>query len=296
MTTPAYTIAMCNYNMERTLEPSLSSILDQLDERFEVLVVDDGSNDNSVSVIKSMQAKYPSLRLIELKRDPKRKLGLTRNISVQEARGEYVLLHLDCDDLYGPFLKDFVSAFHQIEKAIGKDVLLSGQHINMARREFLLQHGPYKNIFRGEDRNLWVRLAAIGAYIPFDHVDFVTRMPKTAKERNTRSILYTWDHLQNDFRSGATIPTFLYYEFTADRGFSWKIKLCRLLFMIPAWFAAKFQEQTPPPAALSTPEKFNDYRTATRGTFAELLKRYKCEPDFSEMSADAQKIFVSKGS
>ncbi len=289
---PKYTIAMCNHNMERTLNQSLTSILDQLDDRFEVLVVDDGSSDNSVNVIKSLQERYDNLRLLELERDRKRKLGLTRNISVQEAKGEYVLLHLDCDDIYAPYLCDFVNVFHQIEQAIGHDILLSGQHINIARREFLLEHGPYKNIFRGEDRNLWVRLAAENKYIPFDHIDFATRLPKTTQEKNSRAVRYTWDHIVNDFRSGATLPTFLHYEFNADRGFTWKARTVRLLFVLPAWVAAKFEEPLTPPPEMDVPEKFAAYRDNVKGSFSEIMERYNSKTNVLNMSADAQKIFL----
>ena len=232
------------------------------------------------------------MRLIELKRDRKRKLGLTRNISVQESKGEYVLLHLDCDDVYGPYLCDFVNVFHQIEKSQGYDILLSGQHINMANKDFLLKHGPYKNIFRGEDRNLWVRLAAENAYIPFEHIDFATRLPKTTQEKNSRAIHYTWDHLVNDFRSGATIRSFLYYEFNKDRGFSWKVKIIRLLFLLPAWFVSKFQEPLIPPPEMDVPEKFAAYRNNIKGSFNDIMKRNEEKIDVSNMSADAQKIFL----
>ena len=40
---PTYSVCVCNYNMAETLEVSLKSVLDQLDERYEVVVVDDGS-------------------------------------------------------------------------------------------------------------------------------------------------------------------------------------------------------------------------------------------------------------
>ena len=48
MKTPLYSVCICNYNMKEYLEISLKSILEQLDERYEVLVIDDGSNDGSL--------------------------------------------------------------------------------------------------------------------------------------------------------------------------------------------------------------------------------------------------------
>ena len=175
-----YSVCMCNYNMADTLERSLTSILDNVDDRFEVVLVDDGSTDNSVEVARALALRYKNLRVVGLRRDAKRKLGLTRNISIQHAMGEYVMLHLDCDDIFGPYLPDFVEVFHRIEECLGRDILLSGQHINMARREFLLKHGPYRNLYRGEDRDLWSRLLTANAYIPLDHVEFCRALAEVA--------------------------------------------------------------------------------------------------------------------
>ncbi len=286
-----YSICMSNYNMADTIERSLTTILEQLDGTFEVVVVDDGSTDDSLRVLKSMQSRYANLRVVPLRRERKRKLGLTRNISIKEAAGDYVLLHLDCDDIYGPYLKDFTIAFHQIEKCLGKDILLSGQHINMGKKDFLLQHGPYKNIFRGEDRNLWHRLAAIEAYIPFDHVDFVTRLPKTAKKRFMRSFYYTWDHLVNDFRAGSSISEFLQYEVLRKKDMTLKLRIYRMLILLPAYFMAKFEEPLLPPATMKTPQEFNEYRTAARGNLETILNRHGCRPDWSVFSANARQIF-----
>ena len=50
-----YSICLSNYNMARTLKSVLRSILDQIDRKYEVVLVDDGSKDNSVEIAK----KYP---------------------------------------------------------------------------------------------------------------------------------------------------------------------------------------------------------------------------------------------
>ena len=145
---PTYSICICNYNMSDTLERSLSSILDQIDERYEVLLVDDGSTDCSVAIVKKLQKKYDLLRLLTLKREKNRHLGETRNISIKEAQGTYVILHIDTDDVWEPYINDFVNLFHCLEHCIKRDFLASGQQINIARRDFLLKHGPYRNIQR----------------------------------------------------------------------------------------------------------------------------------------------------
>lgn len=282
---------MCNYNMADTLERSLTSIVEQLDDRFEVLVVDDGSNDNSIEVIKGLQKRCAKLQLLTLDRDPMRKVGQTRNISIQNARGDYVLLHLDCDDVYQSFIADFTQVFHKIEQAIGKDILLSGQHVNMAKRDFLLKYGPYRNLSGTEDRDMWVRFAAIGGYIPFEHVDFVTRLPLTKRRQTIKTFRNTWTHLQNDFRGGVSLKRWLHYEIRRWPSLTWKLLIYRLMVMVPAYVAAKFKTPLPLPENMKTPEDLVTYRKNAGGTYSQIMSRHGHDPDLSFLSPEAQKIF-----
>ena len=67
---PIYSICMCNYNMARTLERAVSSVAEQLDDRFEIVLVDDGSSDDSVSIMHDLAARYPINRLCMTIRSP----------------------------------------------------------------------------------------------------------------------------------------------------------------------------------------------------------------------------------
>lgn len=292
---PKYSICMCNYNMADTLERALSSVLEQLDDMYEVVVVDDGSSDDSVAVIRKMQQNYNNLRLVELKRDKRRRLGFTRNISIREASGEYVLLHLDCDDVYDSYLKDFVAAFHQIEDAAGHDVLVAGKHINMGRKDFLLEHGPYENIMRGEDRILWRKMASMDSYIPFEHFDFCTRLPKSMKKKYLRTICYMWDHLQNDFlTSGNGLVSWLICDLTSKRKnkLGLKLRILRLAMVSFAYIAARFKDSVEPPEEnMNTIEKFIDYRKKMGGNLEKILNRYDKEVDWSKIRPEARHVF-----
>ena len=289
--TPIYSICMCNYNMADTLDVALRSILEQIAATFEVVIVDDGSSDKSVEVIKALQKEYQSLRLIELERDPKRKLGLTRNISVQEARGDYILLHLDCDDVTAPFINDFAQVFHQIEKCRDTDFLLSGRPIQMGKKSFLLQHGPYRNIHRGEDRDLWSRLASIEACIPLDHKSLKTRLPKSKLELIYRAVYYTYDHLRNDFRKEKSLFKFLYFELTRLERFSWKMRILRLAVTVPAWVKAMYEGPLPDAKMVAPHEGFGQYRIEHEKTFTEILQSHGRNPDWSSLSPEAKSIF-----
>ena len=113
-----YSICIANYNMSETLIASLESVLNQINENYEVVVIDDGSEDNSVEKLLNLQKKYESLRVIPLLRDSRRKLGETRNISVRAARGKYVILHIDADDIWEPYINSFSKIYHEIEKRL----------------------------------------------------------------------------------------------------------------------------------------------------------------------------------
>ena len=279
--------------MADTIGQSLDSLIKQINGTVEIVIADDGSTDQSVVVIKEAMKRHPSIsiRLIELNRDSSRKLGFTRNISIENSKGEYVLLHLDCDDVFGPYLMDFINIFHRIERCYKRDVLVSGEHINMARREFLLSHGPYRNIYRGEDRDLWARMAASGAYVRLDHVDFITRLPKAKTKRFFKTIKDTWDHMKNDFRSGISLWKYYGYEFRKLREKSLKYLIFRLFMLLPAYLAAKFESPLSSPKGMETPEKFAQYREHSRGTFSELMTRRGCDPDLSFLPLLSRKIF-----
>lgn len=82
------------YNEEGTLEEVVSAISRQLESReqdFEILLVNDGSKDNTFSIATSLEATNPAVRLI----DHMRNFGQTQayQSGFDQARGEYVILY-----------------------------------------------------------------------------------------------------------------------------------------------------------------------------------------------------------
>ena len=288
---PVYSICMCNYNMARTLERALESILVQIDGDFEVVLVDDGSSDDSVEIANRLAQRYPALRVIPLQRDGQRQLGFTRNISIEKARGTYVLLHLDCDDISAPHIKDFVKIYRQIEQARGGEFLLSGRPIQMGPRDFLLNHGPYRNIHRGEDRDMWGRLAAHSAIVFLENRSLKTVLPKTRREKIYRSVYYTFDHLRNDFRGGARMNQFLYYEFFKQKNFNLLTRLIRFSVILPAFLRAKMQGPLPQAMTIESYAAFAAYRAAHSGTFDTLVRKYGGTADWQNLSDAAKDYF-----
>ena len=55
------TIIIPVYNSEKYIKRCMESILSQIDETFEVLLINDGSNDRSEDIIDSYAKKYPGI-------------------------------------------------------------------------------------------------------------------------------------------------------------------------------------------------------------------------------------------
>ena len=82
------------------LASAIQSVLDQTWKDWELLVVDDGSTDNSVEIIKGFAQKDSRIQCIELKK-PSGSPTLPRNTGIQAAQGRFIAF-LDCDDMWLP--------------------------------------------------------------------------------------------------------------------------------------------------------------------------------------------------
>ena len=97
-------VAMVTYNGELFLEEQLDSILNQLKEKDEVVISDDGSKDNTIEIIKNYQEKYSCIRLVQ---GPQK--GIKKNVenALKNCKGEYIFL-ADQDDIWMPHKVDTV--------------------------------------------------------------------------------------------------------------------------------------------------------------------------------------------
>lgn len=82
------------YNREHIIGRALDSVLAQTLEDIEIIVVDDGSQDGSVDVVKSYQRKYDNIKLLVAQHGGP---GPARNLGIAHAMGKYIAF-LDSDD------------------------------------------------------------------------------------------------------------------------------------------------------------------------------------------------------
>ena len=100
------------YNKEKAIVKTIASVLNQTYTDFELIVVDDGSKDNSLLVVKAVDD--PRVRVIHKKNGG---VSSARNRGIKEAKGEYIAL-LDGDDLWEPtFLEEQVKLIHDFPEA-----------------------------------------------------------------------------------------------------------------------------------------------------------------------------------
>lgn len=83
------------YNAEKFLDETINTVLNQTYKNFELILVNDGSKDKSVDVIKKHNDKR--IKLIDNKNN--KGAALSRNDGIRKAKGRYICF-LDADDLW----------------------------------------------------------------------------------------------------------------------------------------------------------------------------------------------------
>src|ERR1019366_7503629 len=93
---PKFSIIIPTYNRLDYLKQALRSVWAQTFTDYEIIVVDDGSNDGTREYLNGLWSK---LRILS---QPNSGPGAARNVGIREAQGEYIAL-VDSDDLWFPW-------------------------------------------------------------------------------------------------------------------------------------------------------------------------------------------------
>jgi len=188
MPNPAVSVVMPTYNAEAFVDAAVASIRGQTFTDFELIVVDDGSDDHTVEILLRHLADDGRIKVL---RKPHRGICETLNDAIALARGTYVA-RMDADDIALPYrLERQVAALwarpsvavvgtnYEIIDATGAKIGVSDlptdsaeiratlEHSNciahptvLIRRDAFIAVGGYRRAFRQcEDYDLWVRLS-----------------------------------------------------------------------------------------------------------------------------------------
>jgi glycosyltransferase involved in cell wall biosynthesis len=86
------------YNAEAYIHAALESALSQTYRRLEVIVVDDGSQDQTAAIVRAVKAQDERVQLVQ---QPNCGVAAARNLGIERANGEFVA-PLDADDIWYP--------------------------------------------------------------------------------------------------------------------------------------------------------------------------------------------------
>lgn len=149
---PKVSIIIPTYNRAHLIERAVKSALNQTYQDFEIIIIDDGSTDNTETVINKFQQK--DNRIVYLKHGKNRGGSTARNTGINASRGEYTAF-LDSDDEWLPEkLEKQVNVFQKLPENTG--VLYSGYYIVLEKNGKILKEispivkgDVYKEILKG---------------------------------------------------------------------------------------------------------------------------------------------------
>lgn len=96
---PLVSVIMPAYNSADFIGEAIQSVLQQSHENWELLIIDDASQDITVSVIENFILKDSRIQLFQNKTN--QGAGISRNVGIKAAQGSYMAF-LDADDLWLP--------------------------------------------------------------------------------------------------------------------------------------------------------------------------------------------------
>ena len=153
---PTITVVIPNFNHGHLIEESVLSTFEQSVPPDEIIIVDDGSTDDSIPRIRKLEEKIPSVRLIPVSKNQ----GAIRagNLGAKEAKSEIIFFR-SADDL---LLQDSISfaqqAFRQTPQAhlAFGEILFFQNEIESGTKETLALSNETKFFSSSELLDIWL--------------------------------------------------------------------------------------------------------------------------------------------
>jgi glycosyltransferase involved in cell wall biosynthesis len=152
------------YNGARFIANALQSVVEQTLLPFEIIVVDDGSTDHSVEIVKDFQARHPTHNVILMHKENGGQSS-ARNLGARQARGDLIAFLDQDDQWYAKHLEKLLEPF--LDPPPGQplgwvysnldEATVDGEIIH---HNFLNQlpagHHPKRNLYQCIDRDMFV--------------------------------------------------------------------------------------------------------------------------------------------
>lgn len=218
---PAVSVVMPAFNAEKTIAASVESVVKQSYKNWELLIVDDGSNDDTGNIVKSFQTFDSRIKLVTLKTNGG--LPNARNQGCKAAAGNFIAF-LDSDDLWHRDKLFIQMQFHAKNKTI---------EISHTDFDLFNDHGiinrPFKNLInpaKNKTGQLYPQicyqntigvLTVIGRKTLFESVNFFDSELWTLEDQDL------WVRLAKKGNAFGYIPKVLAYYRTTATGITGKI-------------------------------------------------------------------------
>lgn len=207
---PKISINIVTYNRDKYLLKAIDSVLAQDFLDWELIIVDDGSTDNTYSLVKKYQIKYKQIKYIKNEIN----LGIvkSRNKALNNSTGKYIAV-LDSDDIWCNSNK-LSKQYEVLEKEnmvlvgggiieIDSDDLEKNKYFNPVFDEIIRKKILYRNPF-AHSTTVFNRMLAIkiGGYRDFaigEDYDLFLRLGLLGKMKNIRDYFVKYRiHKQNE--------------------------------------------------------------------------------------------------
>lgn len=107
------------YNAEKFIGETLDSVLSQTYQNFELIIIDDGSNDNTFSILEDYREKFKQINVYQQKNQGQ---SATRNKALDYVNGDYIMF-LDADDI---LVSDCLEKLLDLIKKENADIAICG--------------------------------------------------------------------------------------------------------------------------------------------------------------------------
>lgn len=207
---PDITVGISAYNSAEFIAQAVESVLKQAGPSLEVIVVDDGSTDDTVQIVQKLASADAR---VTVHQKENRGLGASRNDVLRLARGRYIHF-MDGDDYMGP---NFVDAMVGRADAMRSDVLL-GSYYEVTQNDFRIEIAHIfkelaetANAFHWSDRPT-VLMSRTPVWEKLYRRDFLHQNDIQFIETGAEDIPFSWQTLVNADRIGAVWTPYFYYR------------------------------------------------------------------------------------
>ena len=156
MSKPAISVIIPVYNAQDGIKRCVDSLLNQSFKNFEIILLNDGSKDNSLNILKEYELKYSFVRVIDKQNEG---VAVTRNKGILLAEGEYTMFMDNDDFVDSDYIETFYQAIHEkrLDLVIGgykrvnqDNQIIFSQDIQQSEWSKYIIMAPWAKIYRTE--------------------------------------------------------------------------------------------------------------------------------------------------